>query len=227
VGEVGAAYAGTRERITALLRGVDPTGRVPACPDWTVKDVAAHCAGVVDDVLAGRLDGVATDPWTEKQVAARVDTRLDDILDAWAEQSPAFEAMLDDVGPAGEQAVFDVTTHEHDLRGALAAPGAQDSDAVSIGLRWLAPTFAAQVAENRLGPLCVRTTSGHAWASEDGADAAVEGSPFELFRALSGRRSRSQLCALTWTVAPEPFLPAFEWGPFSTPASDVIDAPIR
>jgi uncharacterized protein (TIGR03083 family) len=210
-----------------MVRGADPARRVPACPEWTVKDVVAHMAGVVDDVLAGRLDGVGTDPWTALQVEARANRSLEEVVAEWNEKSPAFEAMLDAIGPPGEQAVFDVTTHEHDLRGALGAPGARDSDAVGIGLRWLAPTFASQVAERRLAPLCIRTTSGDAWASEGAADAAVEGEPFELFRALSGRRSRTQLCALTWTVAPEPFLPAFEWGPFSTPAIDVIDAPAR
>jgi hypothetical protein len=37
---------------------------VPACPDWTVRDAYAHQAGVSADILAGRMDGVATDEWT-------------------------------------------------------------------------------------------------------------------------------------------------------------------
>ena len=37
--------------------------------EWTVKDVVAHLCGACEDILAGRLEGVATDPWTEAQVA--------------------------------------------------------------------------------------------------------------------------------------------------------------
>ena len=226
MGEVGSAYAGTRERITDLLRDADPTVRVPACPAWTVKDVAAHVTGVVDDVLAGRLDGVATDPWTDRQVKTRADTSLGDILDEWAEKSPAFEKLLDDFGAAGEQAVFDVTTHEHDVRGALQQFGAHDSEGIAIGLRWGAALFIDMVHQQGHPPLRVCTTTGQCWPADAGETVAtVQGEPFELFRSLSGRRSRDQLRALQWSVDPEPYLPAFEFGPFKTPSVDIIDHP--
>jgi hypothetical protein len=41
---------------------------------------------------------------------------------------------------------------------------------------------------------------------------------YDLGRALAGRRSLAQLAALTWSAAPEPWLPAFSWGPFAPPA---------
>ena len=93
------AYRATRDRITALLRGVDPEvadRRVPACPQWTVREVAAHLAGVCDDMLEGRLDGVATDGWTAAQVEARADRSLDEILDEWAEVGPRVEERFGD-----------------------------------------------------------------------------------------------------------------------------------
>ena len=74
----------TRERVSALVRGAgDEAGQrvVPACPRWTVRDVVAHLTGVCDDILAGRLDGVATDPWTDAQVARRAGRPVEDILD--------------------------------------------------------------------------------------------------------------------------------------------------
>jgi uncharacterized protein (TIGR03083 family) len=185
MGEVGSAYAATRRRMTELLRGADPTVVVPACPEWTGKDVAAHVTGVVDDVLAGRLDGVATEPWTALQVKTRADDTLDEILDEWTEKAPAFEDLLDNVGPAGEQAVYDVTSHEHDVRGALGQYGAHDSDGVRIGLRWGAAMFVAVVQEAGHPPLQVRTTSGQAWPADDGDRAVVEGSDFELFRSVA------------------------------------------
>ena len=37
---------------------------VPATPEWRAHDVLAHLVGVTDDVVNGRLDGIATDAWT-------------------------------------------------------------------------------------------------------------------------------------------------------------------
>lgn len=223
MGDVGSAYAGVRERITALVRSADPDLIVPSCPAWSVKDVVAHVTGVVDDVLAGRLDGVATDAWTEAQVVARRDRPLDDILREWAEKAPAFEGMLDDIGLPGQQAVFDVTTHEHDLRGALRQGGAHDSDGVRIGLGWVAPQFVAGMPAAGLPSLCLRTEDGDEWMTDGSPIAIVTASAFEFLRCLSGRRSRAQLQALNWTGDAEPYLPAFEFGPFRTPENDVLD----
>jgi hypothetical protein len=47
--------------------------------------------------------------------------------------------------------------------------------------------------------------------------------PFELFRAAAGRRSRQQLRALAWTVDPEPYLDVFQFGPFSIRADDLVE----
>ena len=41
--------------------------------------------------------------------------------------------MIPDFGVMAGQAILDVVTHEHDVRHALGAPGARDSDAVLIG----------------------------------------------------------------------------------------------
>ena len=73
LGPIGTAYRGVRERVSELVTSpeVDAAAPVPTCPAWAVGDVVAHLTGVVDDVMAGRLEGVATDPWTEAQVVAR------------------------------------------------------------------------------------------------------------------------------------------------------------
>jgi hypothetical protein len=58
------------------------------------------------------------------------------------------------------------------------------------------------------------------------ADATPAGSlqatPFELMRALSGRRSVEQIRAYDWSVDPAPYLPAFAFGPFTT-RTDPLD----
>ena len=54
----------------------------------------SHVAGIPDDVLAGRLDGVATDPWTAAQVERNRDLSVDGLLERWDEQAPAFAAAM-------------------------------------------------------------------------------------------------------------------------------------
>ena len=40
----------------------------PATPKWTAHDVLAHLVGVPEDVVNGRMDGLASDAWTQAQV---------------------------------------------------------------------------------------------------------------------------------------------------------------
>lgn len=213
--EVGAAYTGCFERITALTRGLDAEAAaalVPTCPAWSVHDVLAHVAGVVDDALAGRLDGVATDPWTAAQVDARRGRPVDDILDEWAANAPAFASVLDGIGESGRQAVLDVTTHEHDIRTALAAPGARDSDGVQVGFGWLVPRFVGAADEHGIA-VRVAVDEGPSWG-DGGAGVTLRGERFELMRAMTGRRSLDQLRGLRWEGDGESVLPVFTYGPF-------------
>src|SRR4051812_2321093 len=99
---------------------------VPGCPEWTIRQVYAHQAGVVADALAGRLDGVATDPWTARQVEERANTPLAVILDEWEAAAPQFEDVLVEGGP--REVIFDQWTHEQDIRAALDRPGNRDDE---------------------------------------------------------------------------------------------------
>lgn len=50
-----------------------------------------------------------------------------------AELGPIVEEMMNDFPPiAVGQMVFDATTHEQDIRGALVAPGGRESDSLAI-----------------------------------------------------------------------------------------------
>jgi uncharacterized protein (TIGR03083 family) len=223
MGEVGAAYAACRGRITDLVGSLDGDAadvRVAGCPEWSVHDVVAHVAGVVDDAMAGRLDGVATDPWTAAQVEARRGRPLSEILAEWEAQAPDFEGLLDAIGAPGRQAVADLVTHEHDLRAALAAPGARDSDAVAIAFGFVAPAFVAAAAERGI-PLRVRSEEGSEFGDDGGPTLA--GERFALLRAMTGRRSVRQLRGMQWDGDAEPFLDAFTFGPFRPSAEDVVE----
>ena len=207
-GEAGA-YAGIRERVTALLADVDDERAratvVPTCPGWAVPDVAAHLAGVCDDILNGRLDGVATDPWTAAQVEARRDRPLAEVVDEWNRLGPQVEALVPNFGSAAGQLVLDAVSHEHDLRTALDRPGARDSDAVAVAFEWLLDDvrFPAGAGSLRL-------------EFEDGTSRTIgEGEPhptltldrFTALRSFTGRRTLEQIRALEWTGDPTPWLP--------------------
>src|SRR5688500_18037239 len=198
MGEVAAAYRGVRERVTTLVEAGDADAVVPGCPAWSVKDVVGHLAGVIADILDGRLDGVATDPWTAAQVDARRETSLADVLAEWNARAPEVEAIVDGFGGAGHQLVFDAVTHEHDVRGALHRPGATDTDAVRIGAGFGVPGYLAVVAERKLPALGVSTPSGASWASGDQPSVRLRATEFELLRALTGRRTVDQVRALEW-----------------------------
>jgi uncharacterized protein (TIGR03083 family) len=225
--EIAAAYTGGRIRITGLVAGLDERQAatiVTGCPEWTVKDVVAHLTGICSDILAGNIEGVATDPWTAVQVDARRPLPIARLVAEWDEVGPQIEALLPSFPPEpSTQLITDLATHEHDLRGTLDRPGARDSDAISIGLSFTAPNFLATIADRGLPALFLRAGDAE-WATEGVEPAAsLSADRFELLRALTGRRSASQLRALKWDGDPEPYLPAFELGPFHVPAADIVE----
>jgi uncharacterized protein (TIGR03083 family) len=199
---VGVAYAGVRARVTEVVRAADPAALsaiAPATPEWRVRDVLAHLVGVPADVLAGKLDGVATEPWTRAQVDARREAGIEDMLREWAETGPQFETALAGVPfEISGQALFDAVTHEHDIRAALGVPGARDADAVDIAWEWMLG------ARTRSNAPCI------CYVTEDRKDVSgagdvvvtIEAPRFELVRAVTGRRTAAEIERYGWD--PEP-----------------------
>jgi len=228
VSDIGSVYAEGRARLTDVVASADRdqhVGRVPGCPEWVVRDVVAHVTGVCADVLSGKLEGVATEAWTGVQVAQRKDRTVAEILAEWSEVAPQVEAMAPHFpGRMAEQWVLDLTTHEHDIRGALGRPGARDTDGVAIGLDFAVTMgMAASIAGRGLPALRVKADD-RAWVVGDGEPAAeLAGTPFDLFRAMTGRRSAAQIRGLRWTGDPDVFLCAFEFGPFTPPSTDLVE----
>lgn len=213
----GEVCRGIREDLTAILRA-DPAGLqdlpVPACPAWRVRDVIAHFAGVVDDVLHGNLHGVATDAWTAAQVDARRGMSLAAILDEWEAAAPRFEAAVSALGAELDaRALLDAWTHQQDLRAALGLDPADDP----VGLHHTAITLArstqAAMSAGRLPPF--RIVLDGVPCSDLPADAALHTAAFEWARAILGRRSRAQALAWAWEgIDPEEVvdrLVVFRW----------------
>ena len=80
-----------------------------------------------------------------------------------------------------------------------------------------------RVVNERLAATLLSSSPPPAGGLVDEPAVALVASPFELFRALTGRRSVAQILQLDWPVDPAPYLPAFQFGPFTLPGSDIVE----
>jgi uncharacterized protein (TIGR03083 family) len=186
--------------------------------------VLSHLAGLTADVVAGNVDGAGSNPWTAKQVADRRGRDVKTLLAEWAEHAPAVVSLLDAVGAPVQRILFDIVTHEQDMRGALRLPGGTESDAFDFALQGFVGSIDDRLRTHNAPGL--RIMSGkQEWVLGDGEPAATLtiDSPHELLRLVSGRRSAQQAVALDWDGDPTPYLPLLSvFGPL--PAKDVEEA---
>lgn len=210
---------------------------MPACPAWTVRDILAHVTGVAADTVQGRYFpgsadawrdarlGRVRDAWTAAQVAAGHGRPVSALVAEWAGWAARLEPMLAGTAPmpAGSPAwlrsapVADLAVHLHDVRGAVARPGDRDAPLTRLGLRIYARWLGRRLDQSGRPALRLRA-GGREWVEGSGSPAAaVAADPFELFRALSGRRSLAQVRALAWDGDPEPYLAVLS--PYPMPPS--------
>jgi uncharacterized protein (TIGR03083 family) len=217
------AYCRTRMELLDLATGLhdDQTARmVPACPEWTVKDVYAHLTGVASDLIGGRTDGVATPAWTARQVESRRGATLAEVCAEWAQSGPEVDAWLaerEDGPTFVARAAFDAWTHEQDVRGALGLRGVRDDERVA----WLAGQMASLLSKRfeNAGTPALRVGDVLLGAGAPRATLAV--SQYELVRICFGRRSEKQILAAEWDGDPSPYLDQIHV--FALAAADLVD----
>jgi uncharacterized protein (TIGR03083 family) len=197
-GTYAAEYARVRTRVHDVVNAATPADLdavSPATPAWRTRDVLAHLVGVADDAINGRIDGVATDPWTAAQVAAREQSSPAEMLEEWDRIGPAFEAVIAGLPDViAGQVLFDAFTHERDIRHAVAAPGGFESDVLDLVFRWV--TDSRLFTE--LPTLRFDTEAGVAVSGAGEPVATVGASRFEIVRASTGRRSASEVEKYAW-----------------------------
>jgi uncharacterized protein (TIGR03083 family) len=217
-----------RVRLTGVLADVPDalaaTTPVPACPGWSVTDLAAHVYGVARDVTDGNVAGAGTPAWTGSQVERFAPMGLTSLVAGWNEIAPGFEDTVAGFPDliAGRIA-FDSGVHEHDLRGALGCPGGRNAPSVLVGLEFMAEGMGGHIGREGLPPL-EYATPGFAVTLGDGPGRVrLETDTFTLYRATTGRRSLAQIRALPWEGDPEPYLAVFDGTPIRPPAVDIVE----
>lgn len=200
--EVFGLYRQTRERISALVTDLDDAAcgaGVAACPRWTVRDVVAHLTAVAQDWVDGSLTGPPTDAQTAAQVGRFDGHDMAGIMAAWSVATVRLGQAAETRGL--EPPLGDITSHEHDIRGALGRPGARDSAAVRHSSDRLLGILVPRQ------PVRVIVEDGQYRCGPPGADEIMlRTTRFEALRWRTGRRSRGQLAAMDWTGDPTPVL---------------------
>ena len=208
--DLPAHYARVRASLIDLAASITDAQAntiVPASPEWTIRDVFAHLAGSNADVLAGRLEGVTTDPWTQRQVEERSDLSLFEIASEWSSHAPAIDALLEQLGDAMDVRLYiDQWTHAQDIAAALGHPLERDPQFVTWLGQISASTMVARAAKRAPGPISIAhggVTTGDIGDADVWAELTTD--DFTLGRVLVGRRSAAQLNKLDWrTEGAEP-----------------------
>ena len=214
--DYAAVHEDAFERLADLLKRLDDRDietAVPACPGWTVLDVTRHLTGLVVDMAGETLPG--PEDWVEEVMDRRhVDGRrgmsLTEVLDEWQGAAPGFEKTLTNIDGRMAGAIMgEYACHEHDIRGALGRPGARTSLCTTTATDTFLTAFIGRADAAGLPPIHVRA-GDRSWGAADGqAVATLTGDPFEMFRAVTGRRTLEEIRSLGWQGDAEPYLSVF------------------
>ena len=225
-------YEQIRNDISELVAGLTPEELdkpVPATPDWTIKNVVTHLAADATCITTGdfpreffeafgEASAVAlVNDWTARQVREREGRSLEDLLQEWKTSGTVVSDMMRDAKPWPEDTLTfadrilltDAAVHQQDIFGALDIERARASAPIKIGLSGYIATMGWRLAATGLPPLRFDVGEKSYTAGKGDPDTTVRGSRFELFRAMSGRRSPEQIAAYEWDGESEPYIPYF------------------
>jgi len=196
-----ALYAGTRTRLTNAARALTPdqlNQQVPACPDWTVHNLLSHLTGATAHFLDSNLDGAPGPPWTAVQVDKRRNLSTEAVLDEWSSTGPTLEKLILS-GATSHPFIcnpyVDSGTHEADVHGATGI-GRPPRGIWLAGVDWMLP----DPTPIPLGTLVISTPDGIYQLGSTDPFTEVETETYELFRALFGRRSATQIQSWNWST---------------------------
>ena len=230
--EVFEIYEELRQEISDLVAGLDPEQLetpVPATQGWTIRDVVTHLAADASCVISGDFPReffeffgdettiVSLNEWTARQLEERRDHSLEEILQEWKSSATQLTAMM-----RGEQEwpdgtiVFadrvlltDAVVHQQDILGALGIERGREAVAIKLALSAYVVGMGWRLAPTGIAPLRFDVGDKSYVAGDGEPGATVRAPRWELFRAMSGRRSPEQIAAYEWEGEAEPYIPYF------------------
>jgi len=217
-----ALYAETRATALDLFRSLDAEQAetaVPLNPGWRVVDVAAHVCGIVDDVLTGNVAGLGTNAWTAAQVNRRTAMSLGEICDEWQGYGDKIDAMAAADSFFGVRITGDLIIHIHDVQHALGMEIDGHDVATQLAAHRYVPSLQERAEQAGLG-VAVELTDGQTYPApaDVGDTISLRCTSYDFLRSVTGRRSRRQVEALTWSADPTALLdgPWNTYGPMRT-----------
>lgn len=207
------------------VSSIDAMSIVPACPGWDAHDLLAHQVHQLSSACNGSfpvqdsVDAMAAidtserqaartrqDEWTSEGVRARRDTPVALLIAEWRRllaraPAPALSALFPDVA-----------VHFFDLLGAGGSSAYREHDFVVPALRFWSGFTEARLHHAGRGPIRLDLVTPSGSASAIGpahAPVVIAGDPFELLRAIVGRRSLRQARDLEWYGADDVAVESF------------------
>lgn len=118
---------------------------------------------------------------------------------------------------------LDLFAHELDILHALGNPPPADHPAYPSALDSAVAGFSRELRVRELPSLRIESYGAHWVAGTGTPDVTLNADRHDLFRTLTGRRTKEQIASLSWDGAPDRWIPAFEWGLFIPPARPIED----
>ena len=196
-------YREAQGRILALVNNQNANVAVPATPGWTVRDVIAHLAGTLDDIRKGTMEDALEPGWAARHVESRRHRSLSDIGAEWhlvANTSPyPFQQH-------GGVLLADIVCYEFDIRGAIGNREGRNLPVVRSATLFFLNGVDWQLREHGAPALRILVEDKALDVGEGEPQGSVQMGWWEAMRVASGRRSREQVRALTWTADPDTWL---------------------
>jgi uncharacterized protein (TIGR03083 family) len=232
MGDLADVYEDVRKELSDLVTGASDDERstpAPATPGWSVRDIIAHLAGDAASLIVGDYPReffesfgddaalVTLNKWTSGHIVDRADSSVQAIIDEWERSAATLTQMMRGQKPwpsdipffADRVLITDIGVHQHDIYGALGIERDRDGPPVRIGLAGYIAILDMRLRSD--GGPALRIEAGNKEWIVGGDEPAVtlRSDRFELFRALSGRRSPDQVKSFDWNGDPDPFITYF------------------
>lgn len=206
--EVTTGMIAEYERFAELVRSLsdDEWQRPSRCEGWRVADVAAHVAGILDDVVHFRLDDIGSPESVQRQVDQRrsyspaelademennrklgidlVDSFTDE---AWDGPSPA--PGIPSVGFGVEGLWYDTYVHAEDILAAVGRPPPRTPESLRASVSHLAQLLADQAHD----PATLALDGLEEFPVSGGGGQRITGDPHQFVLVATGRAAPASL----------------------------------